>query len=70
MIETIPNPLTDKTVQRDIQDKVKELLTYKGGDRNAAELIKDLVTKAAEWGMSTGFRMGWRVYEVTKGGRR
>ena len=29
MIETIPNPLTDKTVQRDIQDKVKEMLTHK-----------------------------------------
>lgn len=70
MIETIPNPLYDKTVKRDIQEKVEELMAYKRGDKNAAELIKYLVTKAAEWGMSTGFRMGWKVYEVTEGGKR
>ena len=70
MIETIPNPLNDKGVQRDIREKVEQIMNYQGGSRNAEEFVKHLVTMAAEWGMSTGFHMGWRVYEVTKGGQR
>ena len=70
MIETIPNPLKDKGVQTDITEKVEEILNTKGKERNINDLVKDLVTRAAEWGMSTGFRMGWKVYEVTEGGKR
>lgn len=70
MIEQIPNPLHDKGVQTDIGEKVEEILKYQGKERNINDLVKDLVTRAAEWGMSTGFRMGWKVYEVTEGGKR
>ena len=70
MIEQIPNPLNDKGVQTDITEKVEEILKYQGKERNINDLVKDLVTRAAEWGMSTGFRMGWKVYEVTEGGKR
>ena len=74
MIETIPNPLTDKGVQQDIQNKVQELMNRSVKTSinpvNVSQYIEKLVTKAAEWGMSEGFRMGWRVYEVTKGGKR
>lgn len=70
MIETIPNPLNDKGVQTDITEKVEEILNIKGKERNFADLVKNLVTRAAEWGISTGFRMGWKVYEVTEGGKR
>lgn len=69
-IETIPNPLQDKGVQRDINEKVQEIMQYKGMSRNVTDLMKDLVTAAANWGMQTGFRMGWKVYEVTEGGKR
>ena len=70
MIEQIPNPLNDKGVQTDIREKVEEILNTKGKERNINDLVKDLVTRAAEWGMSTGFHMGWKVYEVTEGGKR
>lgn len=69
MIDTIPNPLNDKGVQRDIEDKVQELLTWQGNHHNITEQIKLLITQAANWGMSEGFRLGWRVYENTKGGK-
>ena len=74
MIELIPNPLTDKVVQKDIQDKVADLMNRSVKTsithRNISEYIEKLVKTAAEWGMSEGFRMGWRVYEVTNGGTR
>lgn len=74
MIELIPNPLTDKGVQKDIQDKVADLMNRSVKTsithRNISEYIEKLVKTAAEWGMSEGFRMGWRVYEVTNGGTR
>ena len=70
MIETIPNPLQDKGVQRDIREKVEEILKSRGNEKNINDLVKHLVTRAAEWGISTGFRMGWKVYEVTEGGKR
>lgn len=70
MIETIPNPLTDQGVKRDIEDKVNEILSYKGQSRDITQFIKELVTAAAKWGYQTGFRTGWKVYEVTKGGAR
>ena len=66
----IPNPLNDMGVQKDIREKVEEILKYPGRQRNINDLIKDLVTRAAEWGISTGFHMGWKVYEVTEGGKR
>lgn len=71
MIETIPNPLTDKGVQQDIKDKVAELMNRSVKASippiNVSQYIEGLVKKAAEWGMSEGFRMGWKVYETTKG---
>lgn len=70
MIETIPNPLADKGVQREIDEKVREILSWKGHDRNITQLVEKLVTRAAQWGYQTGFRTGWKVYEVTEGGKR
>lgn len=67
MIETIPNPLQDKGVQRDIDEKVAELMACKCSNSSLAELAEKRVRQAAEWGMSEGFRMGWRVHEVTGG---
>lgn len=69
MIETIPNPLTDKGVKQDIQDKVNELME-RPIRKDLAASMRDAIQRAAEWGMSEGFRMGWRVYETTKGGKR
>lgn len=69
MIETIPNPLNDKGVQRDIAERVDEMLKWQGGHRNINDMIKELVTEAAKCGMSTGFRMGWMVYQNSKGGK-
>lgn len=66
-IETIPNPLQDSGVKKDIEEKVQELMKYQGGHRNVKDFIEDLVKQACEWGYSTGFRMGWRVYEHTGG---
>lgn len=72
MIDSIPNPLTDKGVQKDIKEKVDELMNRRLTSYNegVADVIRDLIDSAAKWGMSEGFRMGWRVYEVTKGGGR
>ncbi len=67
MIETIPNPLQDKGVLRDIDEKVGELMGLRSCGATLAELAEKRVRQAAEWGISQGFRMGWRVYEVTGG---
>lgn len=64
MIETIPNPLTDAGVKRDIKEKVERLMKQRGAFRNVNEHIEYLVKSAAEWGMSEGFRMGWKLHEV------
>lgn len=71
MIDSIPNPLTDKGVQKDIKEKVDELMSRRVTSCNegVADTIRRLVESAAQWGMSEGFRMGWRVHEVTDGGR-
>lgn len=45
----------------------RPLTSYNEG---VADTIRRLVESAAKWGMSEGFRMGWRVHEVTEGGRR
>lgn len=63
MIEQIPNPLTDAGVKKDITQKVQEVLKYPGRYRSAQEHLEFLVRTAAEWGMATGFRMGWMVKE-------
>lgn len=72
MIDSIPNPLADKGVQKDIKEKVDELMSrpLKSYNEGVADTIRRLVESAAQWGMSEGFRMGWRVHEVTEGGRR
>ena len=64
MIETIPNPLTDAGVKRDIKEKVEQIIKLQGRFRNVNEHIEFLVKSAAEWGMSEGFRLGWKVHEV------
>lgn len=46
MIETIPNPLQDKGVQRDIREKVEEILKSRGNEKNINDLVKHLVTRA------------------------
>lgn len=66
MIETIPNPLCDKGVQKDIADKVADLMSRNaaGNYRNITQQIENLIHTAASWGMSEGFRMGWRICEM------
>lgn len=63
-------PLTDAGVKRDIKEYVERLMNEKGRFRNVSDHIEYLVKTAAEWGMSEGFRKGWKVYEVTEGGKR
>ncbi len=63
MIEQIPSPLTDAGVKEEITQKVQEVLKYPGRHRTAQEHLEFLVRTAAEWGMATGFRLGWRVKE-------
>lgn len=72
MIESIPNPLTDKGVQKGIKKKVDELMNRRMTSYNEgiADSIRRRIEEAAQWGMSEGFRMGWRVYEVTEGGKK
>lgn len=70
MIETIPNPLEDKGILKDIEDKVTELMERQKGCFKIADYMKHLVTQAAQWGICYGFRLGWRVHETrVKGGR-
>lgn len=70
MTETIPNPLADKGVQADIEKKVSEIMAQPVRIGGLEIAVRIAVKKAAEWGMSEGFRMGWRVCEVTKGGKK
>ena len=63
MIVTIPNPLTDKGVRMDINDKVNEIMESPLRIGGIEVAIRNAVTRAAEWGMSEGFRMGWKVRE-------
>lgn len=73
MIETIPNPLTDMGVQEDIEKKADELMFRSASMRlcDASETVRKAIKKAAQWGYSEGFRMGWRIHEVrSKGGTK
>lgn len=63
MIEQIPNPLKDQGVKNDIEEKVKSLMNTAGGHLNIVEEMEYLIRKAAQWGMLTGFNMGWRISE-------
>ena len=70
MIETIPNPLTDKGVTDDIKRKVDDILKQPLRSGGLELAIKNALLRAAEWGMSEGFCMGWKVHEVrSKGGK-
>lgn len=64
MIEEIHNLLSDAGVQQDIKDKVESLMNRRCGNfSNIDENIRKLIVEAAKWGMSNGFRMGWRIRE-------
>lgn len=63
MIETIPNPLTDEGVRMDINDKVKEIMESPLRIGGLEVAIRNALTRAAEWGYSEGFRMGWKIRE-------
>ena len=63
-MDTIPNPLTDKGVVEDIHRKVEEILNSPSRIGTLDSIIKNAVERAAKWGYSEGFRMGWKVYEV------
>lgn len=67
MIETIPNPLDDKGIQKEIEEKVSAMMEYKKGCFNISDFTRNLLMLAAKWGISYGFRLGWRVYENTHG---
>ena len=64
MIETIPNPLTDKGVREDIHKEVEEIMSSPFGIGGLNTAIENALIRAAEWGVAEGFRMGWRVQEV------
>lgn len=63
MIEMIPNPLTDKGVRQDINDKVKEIMESPLRIGGLEVAIRNALTRAAKWGYSEGFRMGWKIRE-------
>jgi hypothetical protein len=64
VIETMPNPLSDKGIKEDIDDKVKKLMGKSCSSLiSIKENITDMVKTAAEWGMAEGFRIGWRIHE-------
>ena len=69
MIETIPNPLDDKGILKEIDDRVAEIMETKGSCFKIADFMPHLVKQAARWGISYGFRLGWRIHEnrVTRG---
>ena len=64
MIETIPNPLTDKGVREDIHRKVDEIMDSPLRTGGLSAALRNALVRAAEWGMSEGFRMGWKIHEV------
>lgn len=60
--DIIPNPLHDEGVKSEISEKVEILMRMKCEsylDINGE--IADKIKKAAEWGLFTGFRMGWMI---------
>ena len=61
MTESIPNPLNDEGVKRDIEMKVGKLINSNHGKFNILERMIYLVTCAAQWGISEGFRRGWKL---------
>ena len=64
--EEIPNPLTDKGVQEDIEKKADELMFRASAMRlcDTSETVRMAIKKAAQWGYLEGFRMGWKIHEV------
>lgn len=65
MIETIPNPLSDKGIQRDIKEKIEEVrsrrLSY---GCTLDENLNSMLDSLARWAYQEGFRCGWRVHET------
>ena len=61
MIESIPNVLNDRGVREDIRIKVEMLMNEACGHLSIEGEIENRVRRAAEWAMSEGFRMGWRL---------
>lgn len=63
MIDSIPNPLTDKGVQQDITQRVNEIMETPLRMGTLNDAMRKAVTRAAQWGYAEGFRMGWLVHE-------
>ena len=63
MIETVPNPLQDKGVQQEIEERVAILMNLAIGGQSIEQAIKWTVKEAARWGIQKGFNMGWRLAE-------
>lgn len=70
MIDSIPNPLTDKGVQQDITQRVNEIMetplrmgTLNDSMGTLNDAMRKAVTRAAQWGYAEGFHMGWLVHE-------
>lgn len=60
--DVIPNPLHDEGVKREIREKVEILMEAKCKSYlNINGEMGDKIKKAAEWGLFTGFRMGWMI---------
>lgn len=67
MIDSIPNPLADEGVKRDIEERVKLILDTPCNIKTLNDDIRKVITQAIEWGYLNGFRTGWLVYENSKG---
>lgn len=67
MIETIPNPLTDAQVKRDIDDMVASFMSRKNVSFNSLNDLQHIFQSAlrdiARRAFGDGFRMGWQIRE-------
>lgn len=60
---SIPNPLTDAGVKREIKERVAEIKSrphYGTVEEITERILKDI----AEWAYREGFKLGWRIHEV------
>lgn len=65
MIETIPNPLSDKGIQRDIKEKIEEVRNRRPSyGCTLDENLNSMLDSLARWAYQEGFRVGWRVHET------
>ena len=66
MIETIPNHLNNKNVQKEINDRVSIFMCMRA-NMSFCEIdkyIQSAINDVARWGVALGFNMGWHARDL------